>query len=146
MRGKLTLAFLGLLLVTPALAQPASDAGRLALGEQVYDLTHSANDASAILSAMPSKPAATPAAQAQRDAAMQRASEMVRNLEPITRKAYAKAYAAHFTLAELQGLISFYKSPLGIRLTSQRTQIDREVMRETMPQIMARAQAAEQKK
>jgi hypothetical protein len=68
---------------------------------------------------------------------------ILREMPAATRQAAIRAYAGRFTVAELEALAAFYRSPAGAKLARLQPEISREVGREVGQRFQSRLQAAE---
>ena len=146
----LLLAFCSL----PALAQsanPPPDPQKVALGGDIFDLYIAKQDFQARLKAVfqtvlhsrsaNSQAGPNAVTQANMDKAAENIAQVMNDMMPKMRAAYADSYARHFSLEELQTIKTFYQSPAGVTLLSQTPAISTEVMQAIAPELMSRIQA-----
>jgi hypothetical protein len=134
MKARIAYGLAALLLsCTVAPAQPAPDPAKVALAREIYDLSHAKFDPGRFYNPPGAKDAETTARVAELRAQMKARYDKI---APVTREATAQAYAARFTMDELNALKRFYQTPVATKLTALQPEIAVEVSKAVMPQIM----------
>ncbi|HEY2033835.1 MAG TPA: DUF2059 domain-containing protein [Rhizomicrobium sp.] len=139
----------------PAVAHsdlPSPDPEKVAIGGEIYDLYADKQDiqgrtraiAQAALKmesdSLKNKPDSitTSADSATANLIMGSVAKVVEDMRPTMRRAYAEAYARHFSMDELKEIKAFYQSAAGQELLTEQPKISREVIPEITPEIISR--------